>query len=288
MIDVIELTALEDWESYEDFCQKALKITRSQIKKYDLPSRKIKGKDKISIPANLLNNGLISPFYKGPEIDIIYEDQDFLVVNKPPFINGHPLHYCEEDNILSWIRSSGDQEKLKVLNIDQQSHERGLLYRLDRETSGVLVLAKKDSIYQNIRKNFNQCAKEKIYTALVSGHLKKQGELLHYLLPYGEKGYKQLAFDTLNDVPLSKRDEAKEAKLVIDKIVYEGENTKVTIRLITGLRHQIRSQLASLGHPILGDELYGGKGERRLFLHATIYTLLFNEKNYHFHSPVPF
>lgn len=241
---------------YEDFL-KGIGLSKSQYKKAGLKKGLSfkKGKE-LSLPCDVLRSGMVNAEYSGPEVKIVSEDENFLVVSKPFNIHGHPQSYSETNTILNYLKNIGKCGEFG-------GAERGLLYRLDKETSGVLVLAKNESTYQEIRENFIQFAKEKIYFAIVDGEVSARGEISHTLAPFGEKGSKQR--ETL---------EGQNALLEITKSQYNQEHncSFVEISLKTGLRHQIRAQLSILGHPILGDVLYGGREEERLFLHAVKYS----------------
>ncbi len=226
------------------------------------------GHGEIKIPINILNHLLINPEYEGEAIQTLYEDDLFIAINKPSKIHCHPLSYDEKDNCLSFLSSSHRLE-------NKSSYDRTLLYRLDYETSGVLTLAKNESDYKEIRENFDEIVIEKIYFAIVEGKGLEKGIHTHHFSASEHKGHKQ------KEDPIG-----RSAKLEIwDIIEHENQNLSlVKLKLKTGIRHQIRVQLSHLGHPILGDELYGGSPAKRLFLHAYKYSFRFKDKDYEFTS----
>ena len=95
---------------------------------------------------------MIYPIYEGPKIDVLYEDSNCIILNKSPSTHSHPLKYNEKDNCLSFLRENNYFEALKV---NEYNMDRGLLYRLDYGTSGVLVLVKDELDYLHLRDNFN-------------------------------------------------------------------------------------------------------------------------------------
>jgi len=268
----IKLSLLNDVEDlYEDFLVH-LGLSKSQYKKSGMKkSLSIRGKKEIELPCTLLRNGEVNPVYSGPGIEVLSENDDFLALSKPAGIHGHPQSFAETDTVLNFVRSIGKAN-------DFGGAEGGLLYRLDQETSGVLVLAKREATYNELRDNFHALAKEKIYLAAVRGKFEDLGVKTHFLKGSGEKGAVQ------------KEDESGiESKLSIIKSWYDENsgNSLLQIVLETGVRHQIRAQLSFLGYPILGDSLYGGLEEDRLFLHALKYAFDWEGKRIVFYDGSP-
>ena len=267
----IKLTVLNDWDSIKNFLKLELSISNNQIKKTKLPkaflNKKIDTKMLLDLPVNLVNLKEISPIYSKEQMEIIFEDDNLLAINKIPKVHSHPLQYDEHDNCLSFLRSIG---KGNLLNINRDSYDRGLLYRLDYETSGVLIYIKKENLLQTLRNNFHQAVKEKKYMALVCGKQNLKGVFTHNLIPSGSKN------------KIMKTQPGDQAVIEIKKTQYleKFDLTLMEILLITGMRHQIRVQLSALGIPVLGDVLYGGQKADRLFLHASCYELSWEDYHY--------
>src|SRR5690606_6892948 len=164
----------------------------------------------------------------------------------------------EKDNLLVFLR----QYNYLLLDVNKDSYDRGFLFRLDYETSGLCFYAKSDELYKFVRTHFLDVAKKQEYYATVEGKLEvgEEKRLASHLAPYGERGH------------LMRVIEGKEpnAFLSYKSLAYcQKENISLlVIQLETGMRHQIRAQLSSVGYPILGDFLYGGREAPRLFLHA--------------------
>ena len=270
-----ELCFLKDFDSVEEALKTSLGISGSQIKKQIsskefLKSKTFKEKSYV-LPLNLLNQGIINPKYLGPEIEILYEDENIIALNKPHGIHCHPLTYTEQDNCLSFLRESLFFKKSEFAH--ERNFDPGLLYRLDLGTSGVLLLVKNKSDYHEIRDNFLSKAKLKIYLAIVSGELKEDGEFKHYFKSSGEKGKKII----VSDIPFE-GETLGEGIIKVKKLKFDGTSTLLSIELGAGIRHQIRAQLAYLGHPVLGALFSGGKESERLYLHAYHYKISFGNK----------
>ncbi len=187
-------------------------------------------------------------------LDILYEDDDLIVVNKPPGLVVHPavghltgtlvnalLHHCKS---LSGI---GGVERP------------GIVHRLDKETSGCLVAAKNDHSHHHLAEQFAGREITKIYLALVAGRLtKRTGSIKE---PIGRH--------RVNRQKMAINDEGRPAHTDWRVIREISGTTLVECTLHTGRTHQIRVHLKHLGFPILGDEVYGKRGpyERHL-LHA--------------------
>jgi 23S rRNA pseudouridine1911/1915/1917 synthase len=231
------------------------------------------------LPLNFINDGAISPSYNGSPLEIIAEDENFFVFTKNPNQFVHPLTYDEGDNCLSYLR----QTRPELLEVNKENYDRGLLYRLDYETSGVMIYVKNDELYQKLRENFATVAKEKIYWCWVQGEMKLEGEFKHAFNSSEEKGKRVKVSDT-NGV-------GQIGEFAIRPLRFDSglNRTLVEVKLKTGLRHQIRAQMAHLGYPLVGDTFYGGPEGLRLYLHALTYTLEVGGMEYFWESkPIDF
>ncbi|MDX1911786.1 MAG: RluA family pseudouridine synthase [Saprospiraceae bacterium] len=195
-------------------------------------------------------------------MQILFEDQDLLVVNKPAGLStesGTAAHPSAEKEALAMYRRQLDAEgsRLRLTPYLRAVH------RLDRASSGVLVLAKSKAALSDLMRQFEDRSVEKIYQARVQQALPEtQGSLQHWL-KRDESGKRALVFDVA--MP-----EAQPCRLDYKTLeVKEGE-VLLEIRPKTGRFHQIRAQLAHVGAPIIGDEWYGGAAWRphEMLLHA--------------------
>lgn len=274
-IKTIDYCLLEPVPSVDEFLRSTFHTSGARLKKYFDKSflhRSLKERSVLKLPLNFVNDGEINPEYIGPEIDIIYDDENFLVMDKPHNLFVHPLVYDEKNNCLSFLRSKMPM----LLSINSKHYDRGLLYRLDFETSGVLVYVKNEIAYRFLRENFKTVAKKKTYLCLVEGQCTLSGSFTHYFYSKDVKGKRVMVSD--HDSLGARGDLAMRA-LQYDP---QSDTTLMEVDLGTGLRHQIRAQLAHLGHPLRGDTFYGGKIAKRLFLHALNYQLEYLNKSYSF------
>lgn len=263
--------------SVEAFLKSEFGASSNKLKKHfkkTFLNMSLKEKSILSLPLDFVNDGEINPIYEGSEVEVLFEDEDFFVFNKNPNQFIHPLSYCESDNCLSYIRST----RPELLKVNTGNYDRGLLYRLDFETSGVVIFAKHDELYKKLRENFNTIAKEKIYWCWVEGKMGLEGRYVHYFSSGEEKGKRVLVS---ND---STKGVAGELSLKAMNYDETHNMTLVEVKLKSGLRHQIRAQLAYLGFPLRGDKFYGGKEAQRLYLHAVTYRLDVSGKEIFFES----
>jgi 23S rRNA pseudouridine955/2504/2580 synthase len=192
------------------------------------------------------------------EISILYEDDSILVVDKPSGIAVHGGSGV----------SLGLIEAMRAQRPDAKFLE--LVHRLDRDTSGILMLAKKRSALVHLHEQIREGKMEKRYLLIVHGQLPVSGKsialkspLLKYLLPNGERRVK-----------VSPEGQASHTNIRVKANYHDGLCSLVEAQLKTGRTHQIRVHLLNYGHPILGDDKYGDEDldrilkPKRLLLHA--------------------
>jgi 23S rRNA pseudouridine1911/1915/1917 synthase len=211
------------------------------------PSYKVRAGDAISVEVPPPEP---SPLVPEPlPLEIVYEDRDLLVVNKPPGLVTHPgaghktgtllnalLHHCPE------LQEIGDVSRP------------GLVHRLDKDTSGLLVVAKTDLAHRSLVNQFQKHEVKKKYLALVWGRLpEKQGRIAREIGRHPQERHKM-------SVHARRGKEAVTYWRVIQE--FPGPLTLVELTIETGRTHQIRVHMTSLGHPVLGDATYGGGASR--------------------------
>lgn len=262
---------------------KALGLSRQKIKKHCSNQNEVIERllsEDFSIPFNidLLNDEMVSPIYLGQTCSVVFEDKIFLALNKASKVHSQSHRYSQTDTAQSYLRSIGKGSFFYHFN--QKDRDKGLLYRLDYETSGLLIFIKSRDIHERITLSRDFYIKKKIYQALVKGDARGiEGSVEHYLSPFSTKGMTVKA--SSHEIT-----GARLAKLKILEVQYDQDSnlSRIVIQIYTGLRHQIRVQLKSLGFPIVGDTLYGdGEDvESKLFLHACKYEIQFDGHSYTF------
>jgi 23S rRNA pseudouridine1911/1915/1917 synthase len=239
MSELIEFAWLNDELSLKEALKKTFGSSGQLIKRY-FSSREqaapVKGKTAVKLPLSFVNHLMINPNYEGPEVLILSETEDVIILHKPPGIHCHPHSYEDQDTLLNFLTING---KWEALSVNQESYDRGLLYRLDYETSGVIVLAKNERYFRYMRENFDLTMKRKFYWAIVEGSFNKDGRWTHFFKPTGQKGAKQKVLDR-------EEEEARAGPLSVMKLTENQGTSLVLVNLKTGLRHQIRAQLSFL------------------------------------------
>jgi len=204
------------------------------------------------------------------DIKILYEDNDILVVDKPSgvvvFPEGQTLIRGEKTLIDYLI------EKYPELKQAGEAPRYGIVHRLDKDTSGVLLVAKTSEALIFLQNQFINRRVEKKYTALAVGSIKEEKDQIKTLIGRAKQDKrKQKAY------PLDYPDKTgkRESETLFEVIKRFKEYTLLSVQIKTGRRHQIRCHLSFLQHPIAGDKLYGFKnqptpeGLKRQFLHAS-------------------
>jgi 23S rRNA pseudouridine1911/1915/1917 synthase len=178
-------------------------------------------------------------------LDIVYEDADLMVVNKPAGMVVHPGHGNYSGTLINALLHHSAQWPV---NSDDRP---GLVHRIDKDTSGLLVVAKNDHAMVHLSKQFADKTSERQYIALVWGTLdQEQGTITGHI---GRSLKNRLQMDVFPDAAYGK--EAVTHYQVVERL---GYITLVSCRLETGRTHQIRAHFKHIGHPLFNDERYGG------------------------------
>lgn len=190
----------------------------------------------------VLKGSFILPF------PIIYEDDDIIAIDKPS----------------DMLTIADDKEKEKTvyhlvsnyLKSKNKTNKVFIIHRLDKETSGIMILAKNKNIKKFYQDNWNEVALNREYLALVKGHLKvKSGKIVEYLKEE-------------NNLVKKTNKSGKKAITNYQVIKEYQDKSLVKIKILTGRKHQIRVAFKNLGNPIVGDKKYGN-GKGKLYLKAT-------------------
>ncbi len=208
---------------------------------------------------------------KEKEIGIIYEDNDILALNKPAGILTHSVLTSKEPTIVDWlikkypeIKNVGDEPELRP----------GIVHRLDKDTSGILLVAKNQKAFEYLKRQFQQREIKKKYIALARGKIKSDKGVIDLPIGKSKKDFrKKAAVGKLAGKIREAITEYKALKYVRDSVT--NMYTLVEARPKTGRTHQIRAHFKAIGHPIVCDKLYGPRnagcppGLERHFLHAS-------------------
>ncbi|MDR2790600.1 MAG: RluA family pseudouridine synthase [Campylobacteraceae bacterium] len=192
------------------------------------------------------------------DIPIIFEDEDILIINKPPHITVHTAPSVKEPTVVDWLKSKNIS--LSTLSGEERN---GIVHRIDKETSGALIIAKNNASHANLAKQLENRTLGRYYLALIDYPLKN---------------------DTIVDKPIGRNPKNRLKMAVVQNgraaksafcslLTNEMEQIElIGAKLYTGRTHQIRVHLSAIGRHILGDNLYGFKSQkdkiRRVMLHA--------------------
>jgi len=179
------------------------------------------------------------------DLEVLFEDDDLLVLNKPAGVVMHPGAGHQQHTLVNALLAH-----CKNLSGIGGRERPGIVHRLDKETSGCLVVAKNDVTHRDLSKQFAARTMQKIYLALVAGVLRKATGVID----------KAIARHPVHRQKMSiARRQGRAAKTEYRVLRSGAEMSLVECTLHSGRTHQIRVHLHHLGHPVLGDKLYGGK-----------------------------
>ena len=202
------------------------------------------------------------PMLANPELplEILHEDDALFAVDKPAGIPSHPLKAKENGTLVNAVLARYPRQAQL-----RPSREAGLVHRLDNETSGVLLFAKSAEALAALRSMSQAGKMRKVYLARVAGFLKGQGKI-DFPIGHDPKSPKKMRATPWPDEAQACK--ARPALTRYRSLESSGESSLLEIEIAVGARHQIRVHLAALGHPLLGDSLYGGPKASRIGLHA--------------------
>ena len=225
----------------------------------DKNSFKLKNGDIISIASLKLYDEIKPQFEVDFDIDILYEDEDLLVLNKPSNLVVHGASSVKNATLVDWLI----EKKYTLSNLGGEIRA-GLVHRLDKDTSGAILIAKNNFTHQKLSEQLADKSMGRIYLALIDLPLKEDKIIVEkFLMRSPSNAIKKIAIDKENKF-------SKNAKSAFINVVKTENLTLMAAKLFTGRTHQIRAHLASLNRHILGDSLYGYKGKYdcRIMLHA--------------------
>lgn len=253
-----------------DIClQETLQSPRNQIEQFiknhgvsvnkkliSKPGFKLKGNETIEFELPKIEKR--SPQKIDFDIDILYEDEDLLIINKPPHLVVHPAPSVKEPTLVDWLKYKG--VSLSTLSGEERH---GIVHRIDKETSGALVVAKNNDAHLALSKQLEDKSMGRYYLALIDLPLKE-----HIIVD------RAITRDQKQRTKMSINLNGREAKSAFVKLATATNHKTelIACKLFTGRTHQIRVHLESLSRHILNDFTYGFKSKKdklgRVMLHA--------------------
>jgi len=221
------------------------------------PSQRLNLGDRIQIIVPTPKPSTIIP--ESIPLDILYEDEDLISVDKPAGLVVHPAPGHESGTLVNAIlHHCPDIEGVGGVK------RPGIVHRLDKDTSGIILVAKNDRAHRYLQTQFKIRTIEKTYLALLIGQLEPRQGRINAPIGRDPRHRKRMAI-----VPAER---GREAITAFEVEAYYRTTTLVSVHPLTGRTHQIRVHCASLGHPVVGDVIYGPRRDNyklgRHFLHA--------------------
>ena len=205
-------------------------------------------------------------------IETIYEDENLVVINKPAGMMVHGDGRSKEETISDWFsqKYEGVNEVGEHIQLEngEEIKRPGVVHRLDKDTTGVLVLAKNQETFLNLKEQFKERNVEKIYNAFVYGEVKSDEDTIDRPIGRSSKDFR------LRSAQRGARGEMREAETYYNVLNRGGGFTFLEMKPKTGRTHQLRVHMKAINYPIVCDKLYAPKQEcalgfDRLALHAS-------------------
>ena len=184
-------------------------------------------------------------------LDVVYEDEDIIVINKPQGMVVHPAAGNESGTLVNALLYHCKGSLSGVGGVERP----GIVHRIDKDTSGLLVVAKNDLAHNHLSDQLKTHDVSRVYSAITVGNLREDEGTVHAAIARHPTDRKKMAI-------CRREGEGRDAITHYRVLERFGGFALVQCRLETGRTHQIRVHMASLGHPLLGDPVYGGNGTR--------------------------
>jgi 23S rRNA pseudouridine1911/1915/1917 synthase len=226
-------------------------VNGSEVK----PSQRLKQGDSVGVIIPPLEEVELVP--EPMPLRIVYEDEDLVAVDKPPGLVVHPAAGHRSGTLLNALLA-----RYPDLPLDEEKRP-GIVHRLDKDTSGLILVARSQEAQENLQAQFRAREVLKVYLSLVEGIVEPRNGVIDAPIGRDARERKRMAV-----VQSGGRPAVTEFR-VLEQL---GEYTLLEVRPKTGRTHQVRVHLAFLGHPVVGDSVYGRRKQRlgleRQFLHA--------------------
>lgn len=178
-------------------------------------------------------------------LDILYEDEDVIVVNKARGMVVHPAAGVSRGTLVNALLAH-----CKDLSGINGALRPGIVHRLDKDTSGVMIAAKNDAAHRSLAEQIQQKTAKRVYWAILTGNIAEEEGVIHGAIGRNPKDRQKMAVV---------RENGKDATTKFRVLERFGAYILVECRLMTGRTHQIRVHMAYIGHPVVGDPKYGAK-----------------------------
>lgn len=253
------------------FFQKIIKQGKVKVNEREVnPKYMLKTGDIVDVVIDEKQKLLLEP--EDIKLDIVYENSDLAIINKPAGMVVHPSDEGEyiKGSLANALLNHFGRENLSDVNGNLRP---GIVHRLDKDTSGLLMIAKNNTIHDYLVSLLKQRSIEKTYIALAVGKIKHETGIIDSPVSRSMRDRKKMSIAGENEGKKAVTEFSVEQYIHADDMTY----TLLNIKLHTGRTHQIRVHLSSIGHPVAGDDLYGNKkinvlleknGLKRQFLHA--------------------
>lgn len=208
-------------------------------------SFRLHGNERIEIHWPPPENNSVTP--EPVAFEIIFEDEDILVLNKPPGIVVHPNDHNKSGTLVHGLLYHNRAVFEPMLDAEKRP---GIVHRLDKDTSGVIITAKTEDAWYKLKADFKNRNVEKVYLAVVCGRLEREEGRIEKSI--GRHPVKRKKMAVLNE-------DGKSAVTNYRVLAAGGGLSLLKVKIETGRTHQIRVHFADAQHPILGDPIYGGK-----------------------------
>ena len=199
------------------------------------------------------------------KLPIIYEDKNVIVINKPSGVITHSKgRFNFEASVASFISDKIDPALL-TSTTDSVNNRAGIVHRLDRGTSGIILVVKNEATRLKISRQFSKHKVSKVYYAIIEGKLSKDEAVINMPIERNPKHPSTFR--------VGSQGKAAATRYLVVKTSSDAKYSLLKLMPITGRTHQIRVHLRAINHPIVGDNTYGGEPAARLMLHAAVLEL---------------
>lgn len=250
-LDVFLVSHIQD--SSRTYMQKLISSGKVLVNgKSSVASYKIRKNDLISVSETFLDNSPKKLLPWDFPLEVIFEDDDYAVINKPAFLSVHPAPHSEKMTLVNALLYKYGNNLSSVPGALRP----GIVHRLDKDTSGCLIVAKNDAANRYFSEQFKKRSVKKVYVALLKGHLSPVSGTIKSPIGRSYKDHKKMSVHTFHG-----RDAVTHYKV----IKYFDNCTLVEVNIVTGRTHQIRVHFSAIGHSVIGDDIYGDRKLNKVF-----------------------